>query len=173
MFWRYCRIFWKSKVCETPQLRYCKFFVWECFPWWGGIAKLTHVIHVVHTGGLDFKKKGLDKIIWFTYFKDVFKQCGLNLKVIYVSTRVLEFWVMEIINIYDFLYLLRLIKIRSNMDFGGGDVEFAHICHNIYIYIYIFFLKRVEKSLEVETKVRHKKHTMASIHFFFHLVCSN
>jgi len=143
MFWRYCRIFWKSKVCETPQLRYCKFFVWECFPWWGGIAKLTHVIHVVHTGGLDFFKKGLDKIIWFTYFKDVFKQCGLNLKIIYVSTRVLEFWVMEIINIYDFLYLLRLIKIRSNMDLGGG----CGICTYMPQYFSFFFLKKSGEKL--------------------------
>ncbi len=27
---------------------------------------------------------------------------------------------MEITNIYDFLHLLSLIKIRPNMDFGGG-----------------------------------------------------
>jgi len=35
------------------------------------------------------------------------------------NTKVLEFWVMETTNIYDFLQLLSLIKIRPNMDFGG------------------------------------------------------
>jgi len=50
---------------------------------------------------------------------------------IYVNTRVSKFWVMEITNIYDFLHLLRLIKIISNMDFGR-DLAFAHICENIY-----------------------------------------
>jgi hypothetical protein len=52
---------------------------------------------------------------------------------IYVNTRVLEFWVMEITNIYDFLHLLSLIKIISNMDFGG-DLAFAHICHNLFLF---------------------------------------
>ncbi len=54
----------------------------------------------------------------------------------YVNTRVLEFWVMEITNIYDFLHLLNLIKIIPNMDFGG-DLAFTYICHNIYIYLFI------------------------------------
>jgi hypothetical protein len=45
-------------------------------------------------------------------------------------TRVLEFWVVEITNIYDFLHLLSLIKIRPNIIFGG-NLAFAHICHNI------------------------------------------
>jgi hypothetical protein len=78
---------------------------------------------------------------------------------------------MEIINIYDFLHLLSLIKIRYNMDFGRG----FGICTYMpqYIFFSFFFSKRVEKSLEAKTKVRHKKHTMASILLFFHLVCSN
>jgi len=42
------------------------------------------------------------------------------------NTRVLEFWVMETTNIYDFLHLLSLIKIKPNMDLGGG-LAFAHI----------------------------------------------
>jgi hypothetical protein len=45
------------------------------------------------------------------------------------NTRVLEFWVMEAIKIYDFLHLLSLIKIRPNMDLRG-KLAFAHICHN-------------------------------------------
>jgi hypothetical protein len=57
------------------------------------------------------------------------------------------------------------------MDFGG-DLEFAHICHNTIFFLF-FFSKRVEKRLQEKTKVRGKKHTMASIHFIFHLVCSN
>ncbi len=28
-------------------------FARECFPRWGGIAKPTHLMHVVHMGGLD------------------------------------------------------------------------------------------------------------------------
>ncbi len=46
---------------------------------------------------------------------------------IYVSTRVLEYLVMEIINIYDFLHLLNLIKIRPNMDWGGGGGGFWNL----------------------------------------------
>jgi hypothetical protein len=86
-------------------------------------------MHVVHMGGLNYK-------IWFAYFNDVLKQCGLDLAIIYVNTRVLEFWVMETTNIYDFLHLLSLIKIIPNMD-CGGDLAFAHICHNT-----LFFLQR-------------------------------
>jgi hypothetical protein len=44
---------------------------------------------------------------------------------------------MEIINIYDFLRLLGLIKIRPNMDFGG-DLAFAHICHNTFSFSFSF-----------------------------------
>jgi hypothetical protein len=80
---------------------------------------------------------GLDQTIQFAYFNDVFKQCGLDLAIIYVSTRVLEFWVMEITNIYDFLHLFNLIKIKSNMDLGG-DLAFAHICHNTFFSFFLF-----------------------------------
>jgi hypothetical protein len=63
---------------------------------------------------------GLDNTIWFVCFNDVLKYYGLDLAIIYVSIRVLEFWVMEIINFYDFLHFLNLIKIRPNMDSVGG-----------------------------------------------------
>jgi hypothetical protein len=45
------------------------------------------------------------------------------------STSVLEFWNMEKTNIYDFLHLLSLIKIKPNMDFGR-NLTFAHKCHD-------------------------------------------
>jgi hypothetical protein len=51
------------------------------------------------------------------------------------NIKVFKFWVMETINIYDFLHLLSLIKIRLNMDFGG-DLAFAQ-----YIFFSSFFLK--------------------------------
>jgi hypothetical protein len=60
----------------------------------GGITKPTQLIHV-HMGGLD-------KIVWFACFNDVLKQCGLGLTIIYINTRVLEFWVMETTNILTF-----------------------------------------------------------------------
>jgi len=60
------------------------------------------------------------------------------------NIRVLEFWVLEITNIYDFLHLLSLIKIRSNMDFGR-DLVFAYICHNALLFF--FFLKESEEKL--------------------------
>jgi hypothetical protein len=37
---------------------------------------------------------------------------------------------METTNIYDFLHLLSLIKIKPNMDFGGG------IWHNTFIFLF-------------------------------------
>jgi hypothetical protein len=40
---------------------------------------------------------------------------------------------METINIYDFLHLLSLVKIKPNMDFGG-DLAFAHVCHNTFFF---------------------------------------
>jgi len=45
------------------------------------------------------------------------------------SIMVLKFWVIETTNIYDFLHLLSLIKIKPNMDFGG-NLAFTHIFHN-------------------------------------------
>jgi len=57
------------------------------------------------------------------------------------NTRVLKFWVMETINIYDLLHLLSLIKIRPNMICGGGgDLAFAHIRHNTVFFL--FFSQR-------------------------------
>jgi len=58
---------------------------------------------------------------------------------IYVNTRVFKFWVMEITNIYDLLHLFNLIKIRLNLEFGG-DLAFAHICHNTKKKIKIIFI---------------------------------
>jgi hypothetical protein len=75
---------------------------------------------MLYTWGALIKQQGLYKTIWFVYFNDVLKQCGLDLTIIYISTRVLQFWVMETTNITDFLHLLSLIKIRPNMDLGGG-----------------------------------------------------
>jgi hypothetical protein len=59
------------------------------------------------------------------------------------SIRVLEFWVIETTNIYDFLHLLSLIKIKPNMDFGG-NLAFAHICYNTF-FKFLFLSKRVRK----------------------------
>jgi hypothetical protein len=57
---------------------------------------------------------------------------------------------MEITNIYDFLHLLSLIKIRYNMDFEG-DLAYATIQKKIPFF---------------SLKVWGKKHTVPSIHFF-------
>jgi hypothetical protein len=73
---------------------------------------------------------------------------------------------METTNIYDFFHLLGLSKIRPNMNFGG-DLAFAHICHNTF---FLALSKRMEKCSQAKIKVRGKKHTMPSIHLFFHLV---
>jgi hypothetical protein len=51
------------------------------------------------------------------------------------NTRVLEFWVMETTNIYNFLHLLSLIEIRPNRDFGRG----FGICTYMPQYIFLFF----------------------------------
>jgi hypothetical protein len=59
------------------------------------------------------------------------------------NIRVLEFWVMEITNIYDFLHLLSLIKIRPNMDLGGG-IWHLHIYDTIFFFSF-FFLKESGK----------------------------
>jgi hypothetical protein len=61
-----------------------------------------------------------------------------------LNTKVLEFWVMETTNIYDFLHLLSLIKIRPNMDFGE-NLAFAHICHKTHSFFFLFLSRRVEK----------------------------
>jgi hypothetical protein len=58
---------------------------------------------------------------------------------IYVNTRVFEFWIMEITNIYDLLHLFNLIRIRLNLEFGG-DLAFAHICYNTKKKIKIIFI---------------------------------
>jgi hypothetical protein len=78
---------------------------------------------------------------------------------------------METKNIYDFLHLLSQIKIRPNTNFGG-DLVFAHICHNTFLFI-LFFFQRVEKGSQAKTNVKGKKHTMVFIHFFLHLIFSN
>jgi hypothetical protein len=72
---------------------------------------------------------------------------------------------METTNIYDYLHLLNLIKIRPNMDWGGGGFG---ICTYMSEYFFFppFLLKKVEKGLQANTKLRGKKHTMAFIHLF-------
>jgi len=67
---------------------------------------------------------------------------------------------METTNIYDFLQLLSLIKIRLNMDLGGpGGGEFGTIHFSFYFVI----SNKMEKGLETKTKVKGKKHTQASV----------
>jgi hypothetical protein len=56
------------------------------------------------------------------------------------TTMVLEFWIMETTNIYEFLHLLSLIKIKPNMDFEG---EFG-ICTYMPQYIFFSFLSQRE-----------------------------
>jgi hypothetical protein len=54
------------------------------------------------------------------------------------NTRVLEIWVMKITNIYEFLHLLRIIKIKPNMDFGG-NLALVHIFHKTHSIFFFFF----------------------------------
>jgi hypothetical protein len=61
------------------------------------------------------------------------------------STTGLEFWIMETPNIYDFLHLLSLTRIRPNMDFGG-NLAFAHICVIIH-FSFSFSFKENEQRL--------------------------
>ncbi len=61
------------------------------------------------------------------------------------STSVLEFWAMETTNIYNFLHLLNLIKIKPNMDFEG-NLAFAHI-HVTIQFSFSFSLKESEERL--------------------------
>jgi hypothetical protein len=89
---------------------------------------------------------GLDQTIWFACFNDVVKQYGLDLAIIYISTKVLEFWVMETISIYDFLHLLDLIWI------WGGDLAFVHICHNTF-----FILSQKENGERLTSKNQSKR----------------
>jgi hypothetical protein len=64
---------------------------------------------------------------------------------------------MEITNIYDFLHLLNLIKIRPNMDFGG-NLAFAHICHKTHL-IFFFFFQGEWKKAHVGKPPKHVKDT--------------
>jgi hypothetical protein len=86
---------------------------------------------------------------------------------IYVNSKVLEFWVMEITSIYDFLHLLNLIKNRPNMDWGGGGFG---ICTYMPQYYYFFPFKESGERLTNKTEVRCKKHIMAFILFYFQLI---
>jgi hypothetical protein len=78
------------------------------------------------------------------------------------SIRVLEFWVMEITNIYDFLHLLSLIKINPNMDFGGGFGISTYMSQ----YFFFFPPQRQWEGSQANIELRGKKHIMASIHLF-------
>jgi hypothetical protein len=51
----------------------------------------------------------------------------------YLAPWFYEFWVIKTINIYEFLHILSLIKIRPNMDFGR-NLAFAHTCHNTLLF---------------------------------------
>jgi hypothetical protein len=81
------------------------------------------------------------------------------------STKVLEFWIMETINIYDFLHLLSLIKIRHNMNFGE-ILAFAHICHKT---LFFFFQGEWKNTHVDKLKQIGERHTMTSIHLFVSL----
>jgi hypothetical protein len=61
------------------------------------------------------------------------------------SIKVFLFLIMETTNIYDFLHLLNLTKIRPNMDFGG-NLAFAHICHDTF-FSFSFYLEESEERL--------------------------
>jgi len=56
----------------------------------------------------------------------------------FFNAKVLEFKVMDTTNIYEFLHLLVLIKIKPNMDFEG-NLAFAHLCHETHSYFSISF----------------------------------
>ncbi len=91
------------------------------------------------------------------------------------NTRVLEFWVMEIINIYDFLHLLSLIKIRLNMNLGGGggDLAFAHICHNTFFFP-LFLSQREWRKVHKQRPNQEVRNTIWILFIcLFHLVFSN
>jgi len=79
---------------------------------------------------------------------------------------------METTNLYNFLHFLSLIKIRPNMDFGGG----FGICTYMpqYFFFSLFYSKR-EWSFgsQAKTKLKGKRYIMASIHLFVHLGFSN
>jgi hypothetical protein len=51
------------------------------------------------------------------------------------------------------------------MDFGG-DLAFAHICHNTLFFSFFFLSKRVEKGSQAKTKLKDKKH-----YGFYSFVC--
>jgi hypothetical protein len=83
-------------------------------------------------------------------------------------TRVLEFWVMKTTNIYDFLQLWNLIKIRPNVDLER-NLTIAHICHNI-----IFFFKKNEKKAHIDKPNKKIKDTpWLPFICLFHLVSPN
>jgi len=82
------------------------------------------------------------------------------------NTRVLKFWVMETINIYDLLHLLSLIKIRPNMICGGGGWFGIWTYTSQYGFFPFFLSKRMEKGSQAKTKLRGKKHTVVVIHLF-------
>jgi len=55
------------------------------------------------------------------------------------DVRVLEFKVMDTMNIYEILHLLILIKIKHNMDFGG--IWHLHIYATKHIHFFLFLSK--------------------------------
>jgi len=54
------------------------------------------------------------------------------------STKVLEIWIMETKNIYDFLHLLSIIKIWPYMDFGG-KLAFVRMWHKTHSFSSFFY----------------------------------
>jgi hypothetical protein len=70
---------------------------------------------------------------------------------------------METTNIYDFLHFFNLIRIKPNMDFGGGWGG-GRFC-TIHFVPFVLSL-RVEKGSQANTKVKCKKGVVACILFF-------
>jgi hypothetical protein len=142
-----------------PPIRILQVLNWECFSWWG--------YNKANTFNACCTYEGLDKTIWFNCCNDVLKQCGLDLAIIYVNTRVLEFWVVKITNIYDFLHLLSLIKIRPNMDFGG-QIWHLHIYATIHFFFSLFLKESGERVTSIDQSKREKTHR-GFYSFFFYL----
>ncbi len=72
---------------------------------------------------------------------------------------------MKKTNIYDFLHLLSLIKIRPNMDFGG-KLTFVHIWHKTYSFFSFHVKESGEKFILINQTNKLKTH-----HGFHSFLC--
>ncbi len=77
---------------------------------------------------------------------------------------------MEKTNIYDFLHFLSLIKIISNMDFGG-KLTFEHIWQKTLFFSFSCFVKESGKRfILINQKNRLKTHHGFAFICLFHLI---